>query len=128
MRASIAIAALTLAIASPALATGGLLCKPVSGAEPWLSLTIGHGYAGGIACANLKEGGRWQSACQPTDRLAIARSWIDRQRVWLDIVDRKEGRDEAKLRALVQPKQRIHTAIGSLTRRGRTYKVRCIED
>ena len=128
MRIAIAFAAPALVLASPAFATGGLLCKPTAGAGPWLSLAIGHGQSGGIVCASLREGGRWQSACRPSDRLTIARSWLDRQRVWLDLADREDGRDEAKLRVLVQPGQRVHTALGTLTRRGRTYKVRCVED
>ena len=128
MRIALALAISALALSSPALATGGLLCKPTSGSGPWLSLTIGHGYVNGIVCANLKEGGRWLSACQPTDRLAIDQRWIDRERVWVNVVDRNNGRDEAKLRARVQPKQRIHTALGTLTRRSKTYKVRCVED
>ena len=122
---ALALAALTLS--SPGLATGGLLCKPVSGTGPWLSLVIGHSYAPGIVCANLKEGGRWISSCQEKDRMMVARSWLDRQRVWIDIIDRNNGRDEAKLRAVVQPKQRFHTALGTLTRRNKTYKVRCVE-
>lgn len=127
MRIAFALALSSLALASPAIATGGLLCKPISGPGPWLSLTIGHGYAPSIVCANLKEGGPWISACQPEGRLAVARRWLDRQRVWVDIIDQRNGRDEAKLRAIVQPKQRIHTALGTLTRRSRTYKVRCVE-
>jgi hypothetical protein len=127
MRIAFALAAAALTLSSPALATGGLLCKPVGGTGPWLSLVIGHGYAPGIVCANLKEAGRWISVCQESDRLMIAQRWIDRERVWVDIIDRNNGRDEAKLRATVQPNQRIHTALGTLTRRGKTYKVRCAE-
>jgi hypothetical protein len=52
---------------------------------------------------------------------------MDGQLVWVDIIDRDNGRQEAKLRAVVKPKQRIHTALGTLTRRGKTYKVRCVE-
>jgi hypothetical protein len=127
MRLAIACALSVLAVSSPALATGGLLCKPISGAGPQLSLTIGHSYASSIVCANLREGGRWLSTCQPPGRLMIARSWMDGQLVWVDIIDRDNGRQEAKLRAVVKPKQRIHTALGTLTRRGKTYKVRCVE-
>lgn len=128
MRLAIAFAASALALSSPALATGGLLCKPTSGAGPQLSLTIGHGFASGIVCANLREGGRWLSACEPQGQMMIARSWMDGHLVWVDIIDRDSGRQEAKLRAVVKPKQRIHTALGTLTRRGKTYKVRCLED
>ena len=128
MRLVVAAALAAASLSAPALATGGLLCRPIGGAGPKLSLVIGHGYAPGIACANLMESGRWLSTCGPDDPLQVARSWMDRQRVWIDIIDRRSGREEAKLRALVQPKQRIHTALGTLTRRGKTYKVRCQED
>jgi hypothetical protein len=127
MRRAIAAAFVAASLSAPAFATGGLLCKPVSGAGPQLSLVIGYGDAPGIVCANLKEGGRWHSTCGPNDPLIMARRWLDRERVWVDIIDRSEGRDQVKLRALVQPKQRIHTALGTLTRRGKSYKVRCEE-
>jgi hypothetical protein len=127
MRLATAAALLAAGLSAPALATGGLLCKPVTGAGPHLSLVIGHGHAPGIVCANLKEAGRWHSTCGENDPLIMARRWLDSQRVWVDIIDRREGRNQAKLRALVQPKQRIHTALGTLTRRGKTYKVRCEE-
>jgi hypothetical protein len=127
MRIAIAAALAAGGLSTPALATGGLLCKPIGAAEPALSLVIGHSYAPNIVCANLRESGRWLSTCSPNDAFTVARSWLDRQRVWVYIIDQRNGREQAKLRAVVQPDQRIHTAIGSLTRRGKTYKVRCVE-
>lgn len=129
MRLAIPAALAAACLSVPALATGGLLCQPVSGGGPKLSLVIGHGYASSIVCANVMDSlsDRWQSTCGAKDRLMVARSWLDRQRVWVDIIDRRDGRDEAKLRALVVPKQRMHTSLGTLTRRGKSYKVRCLE-
>jgi hypothetical protein len=122
-----AIVAGVLCLSSPAFATGGLLCKPVGEAEPALSLVIGHGYAPSIVCANLREGGRWHSTCGEDDPLVVGRSWLDRERVWVDIIDRRNGSEQVRLRAAVVPKQPIHTALGTLTRRGKTYRVRCLE-
>ena len=116
---------LAMFLAAPAHATQGLLCRPVSGEGPRISLVIG---AGGIAGASLDEDGHWVSTM--TDGpLILAQAWIDREQVMADIVD--PGWDRvAELRARFEPpaRGRPTTARGTLTLRGRTFPVRCQED
>ncbi len=118
-------AAVAFAAASPAVATGGFLCSPVSGKEPWISLVIGHGSPGdGVIGAALKEGGRWRSTMQPEVPLVLKRATMDRERTSVDIVHRRTGAPEAQLRV----RNRGSGGTGTLVRKGRTYQVRCRQD
>ena len=110
------VAAAALCFATPALATSGLDCRPVSGRGPELSLVVGHGAGPAVAGARLD--GR---------QARVAQGWIDSQRVWVDLVDGQAMRYEAKLRAAFQPKLRGRPAFGTLVRNGRTWQVRCVE-
>lgn len=122
-----AAAVLGLGLSTPALATGGLLCRPVAGEGPTLSLVIGHGAGPGIVGANLSESGRVRSTLGDRAPLRIGQGWIDPQRVWLDLTDGPAMRYEARLRATFQPRLRGRPALGTLSRNGRTYRVRCVE-
>ena len=125
MRTAFPAALLALAAASPAAATGGFLCSPVSGKGPWISLVIGHGSPGsGIIGAALKEGGRWRSTMQPEVPMVLKRARMDRHRTWVDIVHRETGAPEAQLRV----RNRGFGGTGTLLRKGRTYQVRCMQD
>ncbi|HEY0027289.1 MAG TPA: hypothetical protein VGC35_05420 [Allosphingosinicella sp.] len=118
MRLVLAAASIALLAASPAFATGGFTCKPVSGAGPVLTLTVGHTAVASVISARLSD-----SAA----KLAVGQSWIDWRTLWLDLVDSNSVRVEARLRATFQPKLRGRPAIGTLVRGGRTYRVRCEE-
>jgi len=61
------------------------------------------------------------------DPIRIGQSWIDRQYIWLDLVNAEGTRFEARLRAAIQPKYKYPVGIGTIVRNGRTYRVRCIE-
>lgn len=124
MRYALSAAALMFASAGPASATGGLLCSPISGKGPSISLVIGHGISGGIIGAALKENGRWRSTMQPDVPMVLQRSWIDREQTWVVIVHRITGAPEAQLRV----RNRGFGGTGTLVRRGRTYQVRCRQD
>ena len=113
-----------LALATPAGATGGFLCTAVGQEEPALSLVIGHGIPGGVVAANLREGGRWLSTYAPVDRIIIDQWWIDRERTWVDLVDRETGEPAAQLRVT----NHRFGGSGTLARNGRTFAVRCRED
>ena len=119
-----AIAAAALWASSPALATGGFLCSPADGKGPSMSLVIGHGIPGGVVGASLKEDGRWRSTLDPKERIVIDQWWIDRERTWIDIVDRETGGYEARLRVRNQG----FGGSGTLVRKGRTFAVRCFQD
>ena len=124
MRYAAPAALLVLAAASPALATGGFVCAPTNAKEPMISLVIGHGIPGGVVGAALKENGRWRSTMQAEVPLVLQRSWIDKERTWVDIVHRRTGAPEAQLRVRNQG----YGGTGTLVRKGRTYQVRCRQD
>ena len=125
MRTPVAIALAVFACSSPAFATGGFQCRPVAGTGFVLDLAVGHTVSARPISVTLREGRRTLS----TDRgpLAVGQSWIDGQRLWLDLIDAGATRFEGKLRATFNPKLRGRPAIGTFVRAGKTYRVRCLE-
>jgi hypothetical protein len=124
MRYAFPAALLALAAASPASATGGFLCSPIDGTGPGISLVIGHGIPSGVIGAALKENGRWRSSMQAEVPMVLQRTWIDKERTWVDIIHRQTGAPEAQLRVRNQG----FGGTGTLVRKGRTYQVRCRQD
>ena len=122
-----AAAAAAAIVATPAFATGGLSCGPVSGAGPSLSLVIGHGVAPAIAAATVRDGRRLLSTAGSSPALVIAQSWIDGQDLRIDLVDRNVLRFEGRLRARFVPRSRTAQAVGTFSRNGRVQRVRCVE-
>jgi hypothetical protein len=123
-----ALAAAALACSSPAWATGGFECKPVTGPGPTLIVGIGHGLSLRPFTVWLREGKNQIAAGQDeSGPLVIGQTWIDSRFLWIDLLDSGRNRFEARLRATFQPKMRDRPAIGTLARGGRTYRVRCIE-
>ena len=119
-------AAALLFVAQPAYATQGLLCRPMSGERPRLSLVIG---AGGIAGASLDEKGHWVSTAATNPKLILAQAWIDRQQVLADIVAPNwDSVARLRVRFLPAVRRQPATASGTLWLRGRTLRVRCVED
>ncbi len=128
MRYALPAALVVLAAASPASATGGFTCRPVSGSGPILSLGFGHAIASPVFVARIEEKKAvLRAGGAPADPLRIGQSWIDGRHLWLDLVDANATRFEAKLRAAFQPQLKGRPAIGTLVRNGRTYRVRCEE-
>ena len=125
MKARLVIGLALALAATPAHATQGLLCGPTSGDGPKLSLVIG---AGGIAGASLDENGAWVSTMGEGTALHLTQAWIDDEQVLADIVDARWDR-VARLRvrfgALVRGSPTM--AAGTLTLRGRDWRVRCEE-
>jgi hypothetical protein len=120
--AAAAILLAALAAASPAHATQGLLCSPVAGAGPSVSVVIGAGP--GIAGVSLREaGGDWRHA--DGSGIAIGQSWLDRERLWIDIVDASAIDVVARVRVT---RSGNGSFAGTLEHRGRTHRVRCVED
>ncbi len=127
MRLALPAAAL-LACSSPAFATGGFDCRPVSGAGPRLTVGIGHSISAQPFDVTILEGRRtFSTSRKGAVPIILGQSWIDDRYLWLDLVDTNANRFEAKLRATFQPKLKGRPAIGTLVRNGRTYRVRCIE-
>ena len=126
MKPHLFIALPLLFAAVPAEATQGLLCAPASGEGPRLSLVIG---AGGIAGASLDENGGWVSTMAEGAPLVLTQSWIDNEQVLADIADQRWDR-VAQLHVRFQPPLRgtPATATGTLSLRGRVWRVRCEEN
>ena len=121
-----AVAAATLLWASPALATGGFECRPISGSGPVLTVALGHAITTMPLFAVLRDGSRSLSTQGPRPSLHLGQIWIDRRRLWVDLADANVTRHEAKLRASFQ-RPSSYPALGTLWRGGRGYRVRCIE-
>lgn len=123
------LAAGVLAASTPAIATTGYRCEPVAGASPRLHLVVGRAVAPQVVAARLDDGRllttQPNGAVSPT--LVIVRSWIDGQRLWIDLADAQAIRWEGQLRASWQPRLRGRPATGTFVRGGRTYRVRCTE-
>lgn len=127
MRIALAAACLLLATATPAMATGGFECRPVSGAGPVVHVGIGHAISTRPFLVTLTEGRQSLSTSGDRPSLSLGQSWFDERYLWLDLTDTSVTRFEAKLRATFQPRLRGRPAIGTLVRNGRTYRVRCVE-
>jgi hypothetical protein len=122
-----AAALLASGLATPALATGGYECRPVSGSGPMLALVIGHDAGSAIVGARLASGRTVRSTYDPDAPLRIGQGWIDGQHLWLDLTDAAAMRYEARLRATFQPRLRGRPATGTLVAGGRNWRVRCTE-
>ena len=112
---------------TPAHATQGLLCRPLSGSGPTLSLLLAAG--GGVGGAHVMEGRFSRDAPATAWRpVPVRQSWIDEHRVWVDLTDEARMRDEGKLRAVFVRSGRSWHVAGSFVRGGRVHRVRCEED
>lgn len=126
----IAIPAFLLAFCcgAPALATSGFSCRPVEQGGPGLDLVVGHGAGPAIAQASLRESeGDLLGTAGERPALLIAQSWIDAERLWLDLTDRNAARYEARLRLALRSGARGAGLSGTIDRGGRIWRVRCIE-
>jgi hypothetical protein len=125
----LAVAAAALFWAGPALATGGIDCRPVRGSGPTLHLVIGHAVVPALVSVRMTDGHSYNSGDERMGSrgLAIARAWLDDRRLWLDLADPALTRFEGRLRAVFQPRLRGRPAVGTFVRGGRTYAMRCVE-
>ncbi|QIL02012.1 hypothetical protein G7078_03900 [Sphingomonas sinipercae] len=102
--------------ASPANATGGLVCRTAGTAPVDLSLVIGHAAVSTVVSARLTDNGRGVA-------VRIGQAWIDPDEVRLDLVDPRAMRHEARLVV----KRRAGVYDGSLWRGGKRRWIRCRE-
>ncbi len=126
MRLASCIAAALLATASPAFATGTILCRSTTSPThgPALALIVGHGAAGGVIQARLTQDGDGFTTGEMPGAPVIAQAWLDRQRLQLDIVD---ANAEGHVARLDTRRRRGLAYTGILIYRGRTWRVRCDE-
>ena len=107
---------LLLLAATPAPATGGLVCR-TAGAQPAeVSLVIGHTAVASVVSARLRERGR-------DVPVRVAQSWLEPNELRLDLVDPNTVRHEARIRA----KRNGRAFDGTLWRAGKARWVRCRE-
>ena len=105
-----------LLVASPADATGGLVCR-TGGPRPLeVSLVLSHTAVSSVVSARLRDNGRDLP-------VGIAQSWIEPAEVRLDLVNRNATRHEVRLRA----KRNGSAYHGTLWRLGQRRWVRCRE-
>lgn len=113
-----------LFLAAPALATGGFECRATDGSGLALAGTVGHGIVTPLVGARLTADGVVRATHGEQPEVAVAQSWIDGERLWLDLVDPQALRFEARLRAIVKG----YEAKGTIVRDGKTHPVRCHVD
>jgi hypothetical protein len=102
--------------ATPAFATGSLICR-TAGAHPIeVQMVIGLTAVSNIVQARLNDDGK-------DVPVVVAQSWIEQHEVRLDLTDPNAERHELRLRA----KARRNGYDGSIWRRGTRRWVRCSE-
>jgi len=105
-----------LALAVPANATGGLVCR-TAGARPIeVAMVISHTAVSSVVSARLADNGREVP-------VALAQSWLEPNEVRLDLTDKNAARHELRLRA----KKNGRSYDGSVWRLGQRRWVRCRE-
>ena len=107
---------LVLLAASPAHATGGLVCRTAAPRQIEVSLGFPHGFGAPLFLTRLRDNGRDVPVSAP-------QWWLDNSEVRLLLFKPNEHRRELLLKA----KRRGHTYDGSLWRGGKRHWVRCRE-
>ncbi|MEO6311273.1 MAG: hypothetical protein ABIO47_03235 [Sphingomicrobium sp.] len=108
--------ALPILFASPAYATGGLICR-TAGVRPLdIAVVVSHTAVSSVVSARLADNGR-------NVPVTVAQSWLEPGEFRLDLVDRNAIRHELRLRA------RKNGAFydGTVWRAGQRRWIRCRE-
>lgn len=117
-KAAYRLAALALAVcAVPAAATESMNCSPPGDNVPFVGLAIGHAAEPGVANAYFSDG-------RGEIKVAVSQSWLDDDKVWVNLGDPELMELLVKLRASGPP----GNIRGTLTYKGKTWKVRCTGD
>lgn len=125
--ASILAAAAGLFAATPALATGTILCRStISPADgPQLSLVVGTGPGSGILQARFELDRIRFTTSEGRGAPVIGQAWIDEHSLRLDLVD---ANAEGRLVRLDTRRRGGADYRGILIHAGRTWRVRCTEE
>lgn len=108
-------AALVLLIgAAPAAATQGMTCSAPGENTPSVGLAIGHAAEPGVANAFFWDG-------KEEIKVGVSQSWLDDERIWVNLGDPDLMEILVKLRATGAPNR----MRGTLTYKGKTWKVKC---
>lgn len=111
-------AVVSLIAATPAHATGGLICSTAGPRPATVALVISHTAVPAVVSARLDENGREVP-------VMTAQSWLEPSEVRVDLTDRNAMRHEARIRATWRPKSQSYD--GTLWRSGKRHWVRCRE-
>jgi hypothetical protein len=102
--------------ATPAFATGGMICR-TAGAHPIeIAIVISHTAVPSVVSARLTDNGR-------EIPVSVAQSWLEPSELRLDLTDKQALRHEARLRVTAKGR----TYDGSLWRLGKRRWLRCRE-
>jgi hypothetical protein len=116
MRKSLAVLPVLFAIASPAHATGGLICKTAAPKPIEVTLIIGHTLGSPLVSGRMTDDGNGVE-------VRAVQWWLDDSELRLLLVDPQATRSELMLRA----KKNGRFYDGTLLRSGRSRWVRCRE-
>ena len=100
--------------ATQAAATQTMVCDSNEKGSPSVGLAIGHAAEPGVASAYFEAEGK-------EVKVAVSQSWLDDDKVWVNIGDPDLMEILVKLRASGKP----DNLRGTLTYKGRTWKIRC---
>ena len=100
--------------ASPAFATQTMVCDSKEKGAPSIGLAIGHAAEPGVANAYFEADGK-------EVKVAVSQSWLDDDKVWVNLGDPDLMELLVKLRASGPP----GNIRGTLTYKGKTWKIRC---
>ncbi|WP_310468659.1 hypothetical protein [Sphingomonas sp.] len=106
-----------LAVATPAHATGGMICRTAGTRPIEISLGFGHVPGSPLILTRLREGER-------TVPVSAAQWWLDNRDLRVLLVDANAMKQEALLHA----RRTGHFYDGTLWRGGQRRWVRCRED
>ena len=116
MKKSLLFLPVLIAAATPAHATGGMVCKTAGRRPVEVSMVIGHTIGSPLVSARMTEGGR-------SSDVRAAQWWLDASELRLLLVDPQATRPELTLKA----KKNGRFYDGMLVRFGRSRWVRCRE-
>ena len=112
------LATLALGLASsPASATETMICSAPGKGAPSVGLAIGHAAEPAVASAYFEADGA-------EVKVAVSQSWLDDDKVWVNLGDPDLMELLVKLRASGPP----GNLRGTLTYKGKTWKIRCGEE
>jgi len=127
MKHAFCFAAALLGIASPAVATSTIACRstisPATG--PAFDVSVGSGEAAGIFLARFALGDEHYATGQGAEAPAIVQSWIDNRQLKVAVAD---ANAESIITRLETWRRTGNDYLGTLTHRGRTWRVRCSEE
>ena len=108
---------LLLLAATPAHATGGMVCRTAGPSEIEVSLGFPHGFGAPLVPTRLRDNGRDVPVSAP-------QWWLDNSELRLLLFKPNEHHQEL----LIKAKRNGHVYDGSLWRNGKRRWVRCRED